>query len=119
MRAGELGATSLQTFTKSPRTRNVSDYTDEDIATAVAAREKYDIHGGMIHASYLINLAKPYAEAQRERDAMLYDLRVADALGYEMVNVHVGKTAKKYTPAQARQNMYDNTASIIETAASE
>lgn len=67
-----------------------------------------------MHSSYLINLAKPFDEVGYGRDNMLFDFKVADALGFTGVNVHIGKSAGKLTPTEAMENMQRNVISIIE-----
>gem|GEM_PF-5090296 len=52
----------------------------------------------------MINLSKPYEQLTKEIDSVVHDFHLAKALGYDAVNVHIGKM-KGFTLDEAMQNM--------------
>ena len=88
----EIGATSVQIFTQSPRMWKPSQYAPEVLA---AYREAQGAHPTITHtfchATYLINLASPDAELYEKSVACLvHNLSVGRGMGSSGVVLHVG-----------------------------
>ncbi len=90
-RAGALGATALQLFTKTPsqwRERRVT--ADEAQAFRAAVREA-GVRAVIVHDSYLINLASPDAKLRtRSIRALTAELERCTALGVDALVSHPG-----------------------------
>lgn len=99
---------TLQIFAKSPRGWKLPEYTQEDYNKAMEWRKEYKQVGWVIHANYLANLAKPTEEAQVDINSIIHDLEVADATGFDSVNVHIGKEKGRESIAEAMENMKTN-----------
>ena len=90
-KAGELGLSAVQIFTKSNHRWAAKPLTDGAIAEWAAAVDAAGLRFACAHASYLINFATPDPEL-REKSvaAMAVELERADALGLAGVVVHPG-----------------------------
>ena len=115
-RSAEIGGTTLQIFAKSPRGRSYPTYQQEQYQLGRAARKQYKQVWGIIHSNYLVNLAKPHDEAKAEIASVLHDFEVAHALGYEAVNVHIGKEKWRASKQEAMQLMIKNVGYILDVA---
>jgi deoxyribonuclease-4 len=90
-RAREAGANVLQLFTKSERQWKARPLPPEEIAAFKARRAELKIGPAFAHDSYLINLASAdTALWARSVEAMVEELRRAEALGLEFVVTHPG-----------------------------
>jgi deoxyribonuclease-4 len=90
-RAAEIGASALQVFSDNPTSWRRRAGLPRELA---AFRERLDLHAIhtlSIHAPYLVNLASP-DEVLRNRsvEVMVNELRVAQAYGAAILNMHVG-----------------------------
>ena len=93
LRAGEdIGATSIQIFTQSPRTWKPSLYAPEVLDAYYTAQVAHPtIHHTFCHATYLINLATPNPELLEKSQATLtHNLSVGRRMGGAGVVVHTG-----------------------------
>lgn len=113
-RSHEIGANTLQIFSKSPRGRSIPNYSDEDYQKAREYREKYGQIGGLIHSNYLANLSKSFDDCQPDIKSVLHDFEVAHHTGFEAINVHVGKGKGFDDVKDAYMNMAKNTEYILE-----
>ena len=108
-----IGGDALQIFTKSPRGANLREISDED-AGLIADWDKRDqIRFAVIHASYLLNLAKPFSKDAFEFKSISEDLRSADKIGAAGAVLHIGKTLKE-DPEVAEKLFVDNVAHVLE-----
>ncbi len=90
-RGGEIGATAIQLFTKTPNMWREPLVTPEIAAAFGAAREANPVGAVVSHDSYLINLASPDPTLrQRSVEAFAGELRRATALGLDAVVSHPG-----------------------------
>ena len=89
----EMGATSIQIFTQSPRMWKPSQYAPEVLAAYREAQAANPtITDTFCHATYLINLAIGGSRALREvrRRALTHNLSVARGMGSSGLILHVG-----------------------------
>jgi deoxyribonuclease-4 len=88
----EIGATSIQIFTQSPRMWKPSQYSPEVLAAFRAAQSAHPtITDTFCHATYLINLASGDAELyEKSVTALTHNLSVARGMGSSGLVLHVG-----------------------------
>ncbi len=87
----EIGCTTIQLFTASPRQWRARPLSEEEIRDFEQARRETGIDVIISHDSYLINLAAPNVDVlQRSREAFLEELQRAEALGIPWVVTHMG-----------------------------
>jgi deoxyribonuclease-4 len=110
--SAELGCTSIQIFSKSPRTWYTSPLEGRGLAEFRAERKKLGLWPLAVHASYLINLAA-VDPTLRERSilALADELVRADSLGAEYLVVHIGSSQE-----QAREPLAGRVADSIRRA---
>jgi deoxyribonuclease IV len=113
-RSAEIGATSLQIFSKSPRGWSMPAYTDEQFALAREYRVKYKQEWGIIHANYLANLSKPADECKPDIASIIHDFYVGTEIGFEWINVHIGKQKWFENKDDAFANMKKNVEYILD-----
>src|SRR5271167_1937692 len=79
----EIGATSIQIFTQSPRMWKPSQYSPEVLGAFREAQTKHPtITDTFCHATYLINLATADAEHyEKSIEALTHNLSVARGMG--------------------------------------
>lgn len=105
---------TLQIFTKSPKVWKLPAINDQELIQINATRSHYWQVWGIVHSSYLVNLAKSIEEAVSDIQNVIFDIRVWDMLGYEAINVHIGKSTWRYTAQEAMENMRSNVSKILE-----
>ncbi|MBI3933606.1 MAG: deoxyribonuclease IV [Acidobacteria bacterium] len=89
--AHQIGCTSFQIFSSSPRMWRARDLTAEEISAFVRLRWRYDLSPVVIHTNYLVNLASPDPLLrQRSLEAFVGEIRRAEALGAEYLVLHPG-----------------------------
>jgi deoxyribonuclease-4 len=90
-RAINLGCTTMQIFARNPRTWHVQALSPEIVSLFRDKRQRVDISPAVIHTPYLVNLAS-FDEVLFEKsiEALVEDIRRADALGIEYVVTHIG-----------------------------
>jgi deoxyribonuclease-4 len=90
-RARQVGANVLQLFTKNERQWNAKPLDPKEAEAFKARRKELKIRTAFAHDSYLINMASPDpALWKRSVDAMVEEVRRAEALGLEFVVTHPG-----------------------------
>lgn len=52
---------------------------------------KYRCDFGLVHSIYLVNIAKPFDEAERDRNSVINDFEIASKISFDAVNIHLGK----------------------------
>ena len=93
-RAEELGCTTMQVFSHSPRSWRLTDISSADAEAFKAARSKSNITPLFVHTSYLINLASASdALYEKSIDALRTEMLRADVLGAEYVVTHLGSAS--------------------------
>jgi deoxyribonuclease-4 len=93
-RALEVGCTTMQIFTHSPRAWNFPPITSDEAEAFKRARAKSGISPVFVHTSYLINLATPTDELfHKSVDALRTELLRADEIGAEYVVTHLGSAS--------------------------
>lgn len=112
-RSAEIGATSLQIFSKSPRGWSIPNYTDEQFALAREFRKQYKQEWGIIHANYLANLSKPADECKQDIASIIHDFFVGTETWFEWINVHIGKQKWFENKDDAFKNMTKNVEHIL------
>jgi deoxyribonuclease IV len=112
-RSAEIGGTSLQIFSKSPRGWSLPSYTDEQFALAREYRIKYKQDGWIIHANYLANLSKPADECKPDIASIIHDFMVGTETWFEWINVHIGKQKWFENKDDAFKNMTKNVEHIL------
>ncbi len=88
----EIGATSIQVFTQSPRMWKPSQYAPEVLAAYREAEAQHPmITNTFCHATYLINLASADLELyEKSVDCLTHNLSVARGMGSSGLVLHVG-----------------------------
>jgi deoxyribonuclease-4 len=88
----ELGATSIQIFTQSPRMWKPSLYAPEVLAAFREAQAQHpSVTQTFCHATYLINLATPDRELyEKSVDCLTHNLSVARGMAASGLVLHVG-----------------------------
>jgi deoxyribonuclease-4 len=88
----EIGATSVQVFTQSPRMWKPSQYAPEVLAAYRDAQAQHpSVKQTFCHATYLINLASSDKELYRKSvDCLTHNLSVGRGMGASGVVLHVG-----------------------------
>ena len=90
-RADELGCSTMQIFSRSPRGWALPDMDPEEVKRFCELRKQADIWPLAVHASYLINLAASDAGLNRRScHALIEELKRAESLGADYLVVHVG-----------------------------
>jgi deoxyribonuclease-4 len=88
----EIGATSVQVFTQSPRMWKPSQYAPEILSAYRDAQAQHpSVKQTFCHATYLINLASSDKELYRKSvDCLTHNLSVGRGMGASGVVLHVG-----------------------------
>ena len=89
--ASSTGASALQIFTKAPMAARMREVTEEEAAEVAASPIRSEIRSAVVHASYLLNFAKPQSADAYEQRSVAEDLRSIEKLGGEGVVLHMGK----------------------------
>ncbi len=89
--ARDLGCTTFQMFTQSPRGWKTRVYTDQEFADFRREREKSGIYPVIVHSPYLPNLCTSNAELYKKSlDSLKADLTRCEKLGAEYLVIHPG-----------------------------
>ena len=95
-RATELGCTTFQLFTRNPRGWGFSSLSDEQISRFQGKRKMTSFRCLVDHMPYLPNLASAEKETMRKsREALDAEVKRCDALGIELLVVHLGSHGGK------------------------
>ncbi len=90
-----INANSVQIFTKSPRSWQKKEISEEEIKKTREKRKKHEIKGFVIHSSYLVNLASPNDELyNKSKEEIKEDYRQAGRLGADYYVFHPGNYVK-------------------------
>jgi len=90
-KAHQLGCSSFQIFSSSPRMWKGRDPRRDEMAAMARLRAKYDLYPLIIHANYLLNLASPDATLRnRSVEAFRDEIRRAAAIGADYIVLHPG-----------------------------
>ena len=90
-RAREVGATTFQIFTRSPRQWKFKPLTKELIAAFHEARKKSGMRSVVAHMPYLPNLASPDKTIKKvSRTSLNEEVRRCDDLGIDYLVTHLG-----------------------------
>ena len=90
-RAHQIGCTSFQIFSSSPRMWRARDFAAEELSAFERLRSSYDLSPLVIHTNYLVNLASPDPSLRkRSLEAFIGEIRRAEALGAEYLVLHPG-----------------------------
>lgn len=94
-RARELGCTTVQLFSHSPRSWRVAPVPEDRIAKFREMKTAFAIHPVFIHTSYLINLASAKPDVLERSIALLVqEMDIADLLGADYVVLHTGSASQ-------------------------
>lgn len=117
-RSYKIGWNALQIFAKSPRGWHFAydNIQQQDYIKAVENFAEYNQKWWVIHSVYLINLAKNYNEAKQAINSVIDDFKIAEKIGFEAVNIHLGKY-QDLSKQEAIKNMIDNVKIILEQTA--
>ncbi len=92
-RALEVTADCMQIFTRNQRQWVPKPLAEEEIGAFRSRHQETGLGPNMSHCSYLVNLATPDAELEKKSvDAMVDEVRRADALGLEYIVFRPGST---------------------------
>lgn len=89
-RADDIGATSLQIFSSSPRSWAGANLSAEDVQEFKDKQAELEIDPVVFHAPYLINLADRGATGEKSVKALIDELNVAARCGIIGSVIHVG-----------------------------
>lgn len=89
-RAADIGATSLQLFSSSPRSWAGANLSRDDVDLFKEKKVELGIDPVVFHAPYLINLADRGATGEKSIKAMIEELNVAARCGIIGSVIHVG-----------------------------
>ena len=112
-RAQAIGADAMQIFTKSPRGGALRKITKEEATEIKNWKGRSGVRKVVIHASYLLNFAKPLKLTDFESRSLLDDLESADLIEADGVVLHIGKTLK-LDPTEAETLFVKNIIAILE-----
>ena len=97
-RAGELGCTTFQLFTRNPRVWKFKPLSDDQVTLFRDKRRRTDFRYLVDHMPYLPNLASSEKEIKKKsRETLDEEVRRCDALGLDYLVVHLGSHGGKGT----------------------
>lgn len=111
-RARGVGADAMQIFTKSPRSGALRKVNKAEALEIKSWPQRGEIKSCVIHASYLLNFAKPLTLGAFESRSLIDDLESADLIGAIGVVLHVGKTLT-LDPKEAEKLFVQNIKMIL------
>ncbi|MEK7192795.1 MAG: deoxyribonuclease IV [Patescibacteria group bacterium] len=91
----DLDASALQIFAKSPMQSKLNEISEEEGSQIMTMNGRQKIKAVVIHASYLLNLAKPLSDGGYEIKSIAEDLLNAERIGAIGVVLHMGKSLKE------------------------
>lgn len=114
-RSAEIWGNSLQIFAKSPRWWHfIYDSLDEKyLKLCNDNRKKFWQIWWVIHSIYLVNLAKPFSSSANDFNSVIDDMKIANAIWFDAVNVHLWKFGDQDV-SLAIDNMVQNVWYILE-----
>ncbi|MES2953629.1 MAG: deoxyribonuclease IV [Patescibacteria group bacterium] len=108
-----IGATAMQIFAKSPMQSKLRAVTAEDALAVKKLANRSQIKSMVIHASYLLNFAKPMEADSYQMKSLIEDVENAEALEGDGAVVHMGK-ALALDPTEAEKNYIHNIETVLE-----
>ena len=93
--AVSIGRTAMQIFAKSPMSASFRKVTAAESKAFAASPVRGEMKSLVIHASYLLNFAKPLSKDAYELRSVAEDLENSDLLGGDGVVLHMGKALKE------------------------
>lgn len=110
--AVSIGSTAMQIFAKSPMSSRMRTITTEEGAEMKQTPGRDQIQAITIHASYLINYAKPLAKNSFEIRSLAEDVINSDTIGGLGAVLHMGKTLKE-DPEVAEKLFVENIQTVL------
>lgn len=114
--AVSLGASVVQIFSKNPMAARFRKVTEEESQEVKEFKAKNLIKCAVIHASYLLNFARPLEEDSFPINSLAEDLYNADMLGAEGVILHSGKSLTM-DKGEAEDNFVANIKTVLNKTA--
>ena len=111
--AVSIGAEAMQIFAKSPMQAKLRAVTNEESLEVKNFADRSKIKSLVIHASYLLNFAKPISPDAYQIKSLVEDVFNAEALGGEGAIVHMGKSLEM-DKREATKNFVENIKRVIE-----
>ncbi len=103
----------MQIFTKAPMAAKMREVTEDEARAFSASPYRKEITDIVVHASYLLNFAKPQSKDAYERRSLAEDLRSIEKLGGQGVVLHMGKYLG-VDPAIADALFVENLLAVLE-----
>ena len=110
--AVSIGAEAMQIFAKSPMQSRLKTITKEESEAVKNFPDRKKIKSLVIHASYLLNFAKPISPDGYEIKSLVEDVFNAEALGGDGAIVHLGKSLEM-DKKTAINNFVENIKEVI------
>ncbi len=110
--AVSIGAEAMQIFAKSPMQARLKSVTKEDAEAVKNFPDRNKIKSLVVHASYLLNFAKPISPDGYEIKSLTEDVFNAEALGGDGVIIHMGKSVGM-DKNEAIKNYVENIKKVI------
>ncbi|MCR4284398.1 MAG: deoxyribonuclease IV [Parcubacteria group bacterium] len=114
--AVSVGASAIQIFSKNPMAAKFRKVTEKESEEVKEFKSKNNIKYAVIHASYLLNFARPLEENSFPMKSLAEDLCNADKLGAEGVVLHSGKSLTM-DKGEAEDNFVANIKIVLEKTA--
>ncbi len=114
--AASFGASAVQIFSKNPMAARFRKVTEKESKEVKAFKIANNIEFAVIHASYLLNLARPLKENSFPIKSLVEDLHNAEMLGVEGVILHFGKSLTMDIN-EAEDNFVSNIKAVLKMTA--
>jgi len=115
--AVSIGASAVQIFSKNPMSARFRKVTEEESREVKEFKAQNPIEFAVIHASYLLNFARPLEENSFPIKSLAEDLYNAEMLGAEGVILHSGKSLTMVVD-EAEDNFVTNIKTVLKKSAS-
>ncbi len=110
--AVSIGAEAMQIFAKSPMQSKLKSVTKDEADAVRNFAERGKIKSLVIHASYLLNFAKPVSDDSYQIKSLVEDVFNAEALGGDGAVIHLGKSVGM-DKAEAIKNYVENIKRVV------
>ncbi len=111
-----IGANAIQVFAKSPMRAELKKITEEQERLVKENPDRDKIKFIVIHASYLLNLAKPLDLESYQLKSIIEDLENSEAIGGNGVILHLGKSLDMGLE-KAKDNFVKNIKTVVKKTA--
>lgn len=108
-----IGAEAMQIFAKSPMQAKLRAVTEEESKAVRDFARRAEIKALVIHASYLLNFAKPRSHDAYEIKSLVEDVFNSEALGGVGAVAHLGKSLEM-PKDEAINNYVENIKNVVE-----